>query len=184
VIAERYQPLEPVRAGAPFKARDASTAQTVVIHTLPGAAAFHRGCLVAGVFHPSLVTMFDVFRDEAGATCVAVEWVDSQSARQVMAGVPFNRRRAAAIAAEVADAAAELHACGVAHGAISVDSVRLTAKGKAKLDLTSALSVTGASVADDVAAIVALLKDLGGEALEPGAGSAAVVAAQCRALVS
>ena len=135
MIAGRYQPLEPVRPGAPFKARDASTAQTVVIHAAPGAAAFHRGCLVAGIFHPSLVTMFDVFRDEAGATCVAVEWVEARTARQVMAGVPLNARRAAAITAEIADAVAELHAGGVSHGAISVDSVRLTSKGKAKLDL-------------------------------------------------
>jgi serine/threonine protein kinase len=185
VIAGRYQPLESVRPGAPFKARDASTAQTVVIHTAPGASVFHRGCLVAGISHPSLITMFDVFRDEAGATCVAVEWVESKPARQVMAGVPFNARRAGAIAAEIADAVAELHASGVAHGAISVDSVRLTAKGKAKLDLTSAVSVEGACVAADVAALGALLRELGGPALGvPGDSSAAVVAAQCRALVS
>jgi serine/threonine protein kinase len=183
VIANRYQPLEAAPAGAAVKARDLQTAQTVMLR--PVTRLDERLC---GVFHPSLVTIFDVVQDGT-RTFAACEFVQGRSLRLIMGGQPFNSRRAAEIVVEVADAVAELHARGIYHGAISVDTVLLTAKGKSKLDL---VHVIDANESADVDQLRGLLRDL--THLRPGDGgqagplpdlaavtSAAVLAATLRA---
>lgn len=138
MIANRYEPLEHAPAGAPVKARDMQTAQTVMLR--PIARLDERLC---GIFHPAFVTIFDIVRDGA-ATFAACEFVAGRSLRLIMGGQPFNGRRASEIVAEIADGVAELHGRGIHHGAISIDTVLLTAKGKAKLDLVHAVPSTEA----------------------------------------
>jgi serine/threonine protein kinase len=173
VIANRYEPLEAAPAGAAVKARDMQTAQTVMLR--PVTRVDDRWC---GVFHPSLVAIFDIVRDGA-RTFAACEFVQGRSLRLIMGGQPFNGRRAGEIVAEVADAVAELHARGIHHGAISIDTVLLTAKGKSKLDLVHAID---ASESGDVDQLRGLLKDLTGHERPDlaDAGSAAVLAARLR----
>jgi hypothetical protein len=65
MIAQRYQPLEATKPGAPQRARDQQTAQTVVLRevTLPpdnSASVLARIRSAKGIFHPSLITLFDV----------------------------------------------------------------------------------------------------------------------------
>jgi serine/threonine protein kinase len=139
LIAGRYQPLDSGRPGARVRARDLQTAQTVILRDvrLPRggeAAALARAQAAKGIFHPSLITLFDVVEQPEGRVLLAYEFVPSQSTAQVSGGHPFNPKRAAEIVTEVADAVAELHARGVAHGGISQGSVLITMKGKAKLD--------------------------------------------------
>ena len=133
---------------------------------------------LCGLFHPSLVTIFDIVHDGA-ATFAACEFVQGRSLRLIMGGQPFNGRRAAEIVAEVADGVAELHARGICHGAVSIDTVLLTAKGKSKLDLVHA---TDASEGVDIDQLRVLLKDLTGYERPDlaDAGSAAVLAARLR----
>ena len=188
MLPERYQPLEPIKPGAPFRARDQETAQTVLIHTIGGLAAttaaqmLMRADRVKGIFHPSLVTLFEVQIAEPGALRAACEFVPAQSLFKAMGGQPIHPRRAAELVAEVADAVAELHSRQFAHGAISSRSVLQTDKGKAKLDLIASLGKSDSSARDDMNALVQLLAELAGSAVVDLSGleSAALAAAKLR----
>ena len=173
MIANRYEPLELAPAGAAVKARDMQTARTVMLRPITRVDERLRG-----LCHPSLVTIFDIVHDGA-ATFAACEFVQGRSLRLIMGGQPFNGRRAAEIVAEIADAVAELHSRGIHHGAITIDTVLLTAKGKSKLDLVHA---TDASEGVDIDQLRVLLKDLTGYERPDlaDAGSAAVLAARLR----
>lgn len=170
LIAGRYQPLDTARPGAPQRARDLQTAQTVLLRAvrLPRDSpdeALARAHAARGIFHPSLVTLFDVQPQPEGRVLLAYEFVPAQSVAQVSGGRPFNARRAAEILTEVADAAAELHARGIPHGGISQGSVLITMKGKAKLDRVADPSLNirvDPSIARDIAALGDLLQELVG----------------------
>lgn len=174
MIANRYEPLEAVPAGAAVKARDMQTAQTVMLR--PITRVDERVCRL---FHPALVAIFDFARD-GKATYAACEFVQGRSLWLIMGGQPFNARRASEIVGEVADAVAELHARGIFHGAITVDTVLLTAKGKAKLDLVHAAESDEAGDVEQLRALFAALVGHRDPELDT-AGSAAIVAACLRA---
>jgi eukaryotic-like serine/threonine-protein kinase len=139
LIAGRYQPLDAARPGAPLRARDLQTAQSVILRevSLPqeGAEdALRRAQAAVGIFHPSLIALFDVVAQPEGRALLAYEFVPAQTIAQAGGGQPFSVKRAAELVADVSDAVAELHARGLAHGGISQSSVLITMKGKAKLD--------------------------------------------------
>jgi serine/threonine protein kinase len=181
LIADRYQPLETVRPGSPQRARDLETAQTVILREVPLAAAtaesaLWRARMAKRIFHPSLVTLFDIYTQGTERVLLAYEYVPAQTVAQLSAGQPLNPRRAAEILTEIGDAVATLHAHGVAHGGISLISVLVTMKGKAKLDRTGDPSVAShadPSVALDLAALGDVLQALVGK---PGAGVAGMQA--------
>ncbi len=173
MIANRYEPLELAPPGTAVKARDMQTAQTVMLR--PVTRVDER---LRGIFHPSLLTIFDVVRDGT-AMFVACEFVQGRSLRLIMGGQPFNGRRAAEIVAEVADGVAELHARGIGHGAITVDTVLLTAKGKSKLDLVHATEATEGADLNQLRRLLAVLTGHDHPELDD-AGSAAVLAARLR----
>lgn len=169
VIADRYQPLETAKPGAPLRVRDLQTAQTVLLREAGGLAdadaAAERARAAQGIFHPSLVTLFDVIGPADGRLLLAYEFVPAQPAGMVTGGTPLPMRRAAEVVAEVADAVAELHARELAHGGISLVSVLLTLKGKAKLDRVGDPSVIGRdrpSAPGDLVALGDLLRALAG----------------------
>ena len=177
-IAARYQPLEAVRPGAPLRVRDLRTAQTLLLREVElqphhDSAAVERAQASKGIFHPSLVTLFDVIGPIDGRLQLAYEFVPAQPATIVTGGTPLNMRRAAEVVAEVADAAAELHAHGIAHGGISLATVLLTLKGKAKLDRVGDPSVVAAAgnpaPAQDLVALGELLRALVGPPASRGA---------------
>lgn len=173
MIANRYDPLEAAPPGSAVKARDMQTAQTVMLR--PIVRIDERLCRL---FHPAMVAIFDLVREEK-ATYAACEFVQGRSLRLIMGGQPFNGRRAAEIVAEIADAVAELHARGICHGAITIDTVLLTAKGKAKLDLLHTADSSEAADIDQLGGLFAALVGHRHDALD-AAGSAAVAAALLR----
>lgn len=186
--SSRYQPLEAIKTGVPYRARDLQTAQTVLIHTLGGLVAtgaaqiLMRADRVKGIFHPALVTIFEVVIGDPGSLRAACEFVPAQTLQRAMGGQPINPKRAVEIVAEVADGVAELHARQFQHGAISLESVLQTAKGRTKLDLIRALTIDNATEEGDLKALAALLQALGGPAALDvvATGSAALAAAQLR----
>jgi serine/threonine protein kinase len=174
VIANRYEPLEAVPAGAAVRARDMHTAQTVMLRPVT-----HVDERLCRLFHPALVAIFD-FAVDGKSTYAACEFVQGRSLRLIMGGQPFHARRASEIVGEVADAVAELHARGIVHGAITIDTVLLTAKGKAKLDLVHATESDEAADVEQLRAFFAALVGHRHPELDT-AGSAAVLAARLRA---
>jgi hypothetical protein len=155
-----------------MRVRDLQTAQTLLLRTAPvnadrQTALEARARAATGIFHPSLVTLFDVLPGTGPETALllAYEFVPAQPAAAVTGGTPFNVRRAAQVVAEIADAVAELHARAVVHGGISLTSVLLTMKGKAKLDRVGDPTVSArdeTSPADDLVALGDLLASLAG----------------------
>jgi serine/threonine protein kinase len=178
LIADRYQPLENARPGAPQRARDLQTAQSVLLRNvrLPrdGAdEALARAQAAKGIFHPSLVTLFDVLPQPEGRVLLAYEYVPAQTVAQVSGGVPFNPRRAAELLTELGDAVAELHARGIPHGGINQGTVLITMKGKAKLDRVGDPSLNilvDPTVDRDLKALGELLQELVGQPAPGAAG--------------
>jgi serine/threonine protein kinase len=177
-LAPRYQPLEAARPGVPLRVRDLQTAQTLLLREVElqpqhEALAVERARASQGIFHPSLVTLFDVLGPVDGRLQLAYEFVPAQPASVVTGGTPLNMRRAAEVVAEVADAAAELHARGIAHGGISLATVMLTLKGKAKLDRVGDPSVAAGpdapAATQDLVALGDLLRALVGPPSSRGA---------------
>ena len=193
IIAGRYQPLETARAGLPLRVRDLQTAQTLLLRTsvVPAdrvASIEARARAACGIFHPSLVTLFDVVvtTETDAELLLAYEFVPAQPAAIVTGGAPLNIRRAAQVAAEIADAVAELHAREVVHGGISLATVLLTMKGKAKLDRVGDPTVAtepDAGQADDFVALGDLLAALAGSGGRGTVGLQAIetIAARARA---
>ncbi len=189
LIAGRYQPLDAARPGAPLRARDLQTAQSVILRevSLPqeGAEdALRRARAAAGIFHPSLVALFDVVAQPEGRALLAYEFVPAQTIAQAGGGQPFNVKRAAELVAEVSDAVAELHARGLAHGGISQSSVLVTLKGKAKLDRIGDPSLpmdAEPTPAGDLRALGMLLQDLVAHSSTRVAGLPAIEVLSARA---
>jgi serine/threonine protein kinase len=169
LIAGRYQPLDAARS-SPLRVRDLQTAQTVWLREVvvpPGGSgdSLARAHAATGVFHPSLVTLFDVIAAGEGRVLLAYEFVPAQTIAQFCNGQPLNHRRAAEVVAEVADAVAELHARGIPHGGIAQTTVLITMKGKAKLDRVGDPSLfegVSPELPDDLVALGDLLQGLVG----------------------
>jgi hypothetical protein len=184
IISGRYQPLEAAKPGVPQRARDLETAQTVVLReaVLPADGAeecLARAQAARGLFHPSLVALFDVVPVGALRVLLAYEFVPAQPLARVTSGQPLPLRRAAEIVAEVADAAAALHARDVCHGAIAQDTVVVTLKGKTKLDRVAdpSLDIVVQSPAGDIAALGELLQGLVGRSVGSGVKGAQAIQA-------
>jgi tRNA A-37 threonylcarbamoyl transferase component Bud32 len=172
LIANRFLQIETTKAG--MKVRDQETAQTLILVDVR-----NLNPALVGVFHPALVTIFAIV-EHAGRTLAATEFVQGRSLKELFAGEPCHPRRASEIVSEVADGVSELHARGIAHGNITQTSMMLTAKGKAKLQLTAAI---GGDEGLDVDSLRMVLKTIGGKPTpeSDAAQSAAVLAATLRA---
>lgn len=171
MIANRFEPLG--QAGLTIKARDLETAQTVALTPVknldPG---------LAGIFHPSLVTIFAIVEHD-GQTLAAAEFVQGRPIGEVFGGEPCHPKRAAEIISELADGVAELHGRGLTHGQISLSTTLLTTRGKARLMLTAA---SGGDEHMDVRRLKQMLVAIGGKTTPDidRAESAAVLAALLR----
>jgi hypothetical protein len=173
LVAGRFQLLDAARPDGSQRARDLQTAQTVRLRDVhvQGVEALVQANAVKGIFHPSLVTLFDVVPHEPDRVLLAYEFVPAQSIAQMTGGQSLHPKRAAEIVIEIADALAELHARGMWHGGVSQSTVLITMKGKAKLDRIGDPTLTAAihpSIALDLIALGKLLDELSGR---PSGGS-------------
>jgi len=169
-IAQRYQVIKRLGAGAfgtVYKAKDKILGRMVAIKTirLEGLAAsggagleelmdrFKREAMVsAQLKHPNIVTIYDI-GDSDGVSYIAMEFIDGVGLDRVIAGagrLPVDR--AAALAAQVADALDFAHKHNVVHRDIkpanimveSGDRVKVTDFGIAKVtDSAEHLTATG-----------------------------------------
>ena len=140
-VIAHYNLLERIDSaglGELYRARDTRRGRTVGVRLLPAdftddpAALIERAQAVQTLSHPNAITVFDVGEHE-GRVFIVFEFLKGRSLRSEMAGRAVNVRRAVDMTIQIADAVAEAHAAGFAHGGLSPDSIVITAKGNAKI---------------------------------------------------
>jgi tRNA A-37 threonylcarbamoyl transferase component Bud32 len=71
--------------------------------------------VIARLNHPSLVTLYDAVADENGEAFLVLEHVDGPNLREVLHKGALESRAAAMVGADIAEALAYIHGCGVVH---------------------------------------------------------------------
>jgi serine/threonine protein kinase len=136
-----YQLLDRLGSGAlgeVFRARDTRLGRTVALRRVTGLGEAARDRLLSdarrlmALSHPFVATLFDA-GDDAGQVYLATEFVPGETLTRLVGGQPLNPRRAAELAAQVADGLAEAHGGGFVHGDVRPDNIIVTPKGQAKL---------------------------------------------------
>jgi len=173
------------RLGEIHKARDTARGRTTAVRILHASIAgdpVRRAALledarrVEALSHPSLAALFDVI-EEDDMLALVHEHVEGKTLAATLGGTPLNPRLAAAIGIQLADGLAEMHASGLAHGAVDADHVVINPRGQAKLidpGLTAWVA-TGArgsgaaadeqAVSVDITALGALLAQMTGASM-------------------
>ena len=82
--------------GSPLRARDLQTAQTVLLREVAVSSetaeeAHRRAQAAKGIFHPSLITLFDALPIEPDRLLLAYEFVPAQTIAQLSGGQPLSR---------------------------------------------------------------------------------------------
>jgi serine/threonine protein kinase len=137
-----YQLLDKIGAGALgelFKARDTRLGRTVALRRVTGLGdsglkerLLAEARALTALSHPFVAALFDAGED-GGQVYLATEFVPGETLTRIVAGQPLHPRRAAELAAQIADGLAEAHARGFVHGDVRPDNVIVTPKGQAKL---------------------------------------------------
>jgi eukaryotic-like serine/threonine-protein kinase len=139
-----YQVLSALGAGGQgevYKALDTTLDRTVVVKVLtpersPHAssrARFEREAKLASALdHPNICTIHGLF-DINGVNFIAMQYIEGQTVRQLVAGRPLELRSALSIAIQVADALAAAHARGIIHRDIKAGNVMVMEAGMVKV---------------------------------------------------
>ncbi|MGH1550344.1 serine/threonine-protein kinase [Leifsonia poae] len=136
VIADRYRLLERIGHGGMaevFRAQDQSLGRDVALkifrRELASAEDLRRQevevRLLAGLSHPSLVTLFDATSDGDGRGVLVLEYVKGSDARDRLKDGPLPGPVVAAIGLDIANALAYIHSQGVVHRDISPANILL-----------------------------------------------------------
>lgn len=137
-----YRILDKLGAGGMgevYKAHDSRLDRTVAIKVLtPGFATSERlnrfeqeARAASALNHPNILTIHDVGR-EGETAYFAMEWVDGDTLRDVIAGRP-SLRRALQIAQQIAEGLAKAHAAGIVHRDLKPENVMITSDGFVKI---------------------------------------------------
>ena len=106
-----------VRIVSEALARDPDTRQQIV----------EAAARAAGLSHPALAATYESGEAD-GRMYIASEFVPGEPLARAVSGLPLHPKRAIEIAAQVADALAELHAADLVHGDVQPSTIRLTPK--------------------------------------------------------
>jgi Tol biopolymer transport system component len=139
-----YEILAPLGAGGMgevYRARDTRLGRTVAVKVLPGKlsadaerlARFEQEARSASALnHPHIVTVFDVGRSEAGPY-IAMELVEGESLRDLLAPGPLPLRRALQVGAQLADGLAKAHGAGIVHRDLKPENIVVSRDGFLKI---------------------------------------------------
>ena len=139
-----YEVVAPLGAGGMgevYRARDERLQRDVAVKVLPPAVAgdpdrlarFEREArALARLSHPAILSIFDFGR--AGETTYAVtELLEGETLRERLGRERLPWRRAAEIAATVADGLASAHGAGIVHRDLKPENIFLTRDGRVKI---------------------------------------------------
>ena len=138
---EIQAPLGAGGMGEVYRARDARLGRHVAIKVLPSALSadsdrlkrFEKEARAASSLnHPNIVTIHDI-GESGGTSFIAMEMVEGQTLRELLADGPLPTKRLLAVAAQVADGLAKAHAAGIVHRDLKPENVMVTRDGFVKI---------------------------------------------------
>ena len=139
-----YEILQRLGAGGMgevYRAKDTRLGREVAIKTVlldrnsqPEALSrFEREARAAcALNHPNIVTIYELGHVD-GTHYIAMELVDGQTVRGLLASGPIPFRKAIAIAAQIADALAKAHETGIVHRDLKPENLMVSGDGTAKV---------------------------------------------------
>ena len=159
-MLSRYRVVEKIGAGGMgevYRAHDKRLDRDVAIKVLPEAVARDPGRLarfereaktIARLSHPNILEIFD-FGTEDEVTYAVTELLDGETLGERLESGSIGWRRAAEIAAAVADGLAAAHQAGVVHRDLKPSNVFVTHDGRVKiLDFGLARTIEAAAAGD------------------------------------
>src|SRR5262249_37025069 len=88
--------------------------------------------LASALNHPNIVTIYDIGRSEAGPY-IAMELVEGQTLRDMLADGPLPLKRVLQLAAQAADGLAKAHAAGIFHRDLKPENLMIARDGLVKI---------------------------------------------------
>ncbi len=139
-----YEILGPIGAGGMgevYKARDTRLGREVAVKVLPPGLSLDADRLrrfetearaASSLNHPNIVTIHDI-GDSGGTSFIAMEMVEGQTLRELLADGALPTKRLLAVAAQVADGLAKAHGAGIVHRDLKPENVMVTRDGLVKI---------------------------------------------------
>jgi Tol biopolymer transport system component len=139
-----YEILGPLGAGGMgevYRARDTRLGRQVAVKILPDAVAQDprratrfetEARALAALSHSNILAIHD-FGQSDGRLYTVTELLDGETLRDRMAGEPMAWRKAAELAAAIADGLASAHSAGIVHRDLKPENVFITSDGRLKI---------------------------------------------------
>src|SRR5687767_4457941 len=127
--------------GEVYKAEDTKLGRTVALKVLPPDAAeddkakkrlIQEARAASALNHPNIVTIYSIEEAE-GYAFIAMEYVEGETLRTVIARGAIESSRLTQLGAQVADALSAAHAAGLIHRDIKPANILVTPSGQAKV---------------------------------------------------
>ncbi len=127
--------------GEVYRARDSRLGRDVAIKVLPAELAaneerlkrFEREARSASALsHPNIVTVFDIGQAD-GVSWIAMERVDGDTLRKMLASGPLPLKKLLSIATQIADGLAKAHGTGIVHRDLKPENVMVTRENIVKI---------------------------------------------------
>jgi len=127
--------------GEVYHAKDTRLGRQVAIKTLSLDRCCHEEDLsrfeqearsASALNHPSIVTIYEL-GEANGIRYIAMEMVEGETLRALLASGPIPLRKAVAIAAQIADGLAKAHEIGIVHRDLKPENLMVSLDGTAKV---------------------------------------------------
>jgi predicted Ser/Thr protein kinase len=139
-----YEILSPLGAGGMgevYRARDERLGRDVAIKVLPAEVAsdserlkrFEKEARSASALnHANIVTVYDIGTTD-GTSWIAMERVEGETLRKVLAAGPLALKKLLAVGAQIAEGLSKAHATGIVHRDLKPENVMVTKEGVVKI---------------------------------------------------